>query len=207
MVANIWWSVITLHLISGHRTPPVIPDSWDAEKTKVQFNRFTARLNWVRCGCLTKSILSLSLSGFTTTSIVESVSRPLPDTPVLTTTWRITGQREEAAVSISSDKRQVCIICTFLKTRSEFMASTRASCISRNAINEAIATSGFPHSCRGDVLLLNLWLPLILQFPPAVFLSPLSLSWECEVGGCEMWKSKIISQKQIWTVRTWMSWS
>lgn len=93
-IIPIWLNDQTLHLISEHKTPPVIPDSWEEEKkkkTKVQFNRFTARENWVGCGCLTKSLLSQSLyiSGFTQMSTDESVSRTLPVTPVSTTTWQI----------------------------------------------------------------------------------------------------------------------
>lgn len=88
-IIPIWLSDNTLHLISEHQTPPVIPDSWEAEKAKVQFNRFTARENWVACGCLTKSFLSqaLYISSFIPMSIDESVTRPLPVTPVCTTTW------------------------------------------------------------------------------------------------------------------------
>lgn len=46
-IKRIWLRVNTPHLISVHQTSPVIPDSWEAEKAKVQFNRFTARQNWV----------------------------------------------------------------------------------------------------------------------------------------------------------------
>lgn len=101
-IIPIWLSDNTLHLISGHQTPPVIPDSWEAEKAKVQFNRFTARQNWVACGCLTKSFLSQSLyiSGFTPMSIDESVTRPLPVTPASTTTWQIIKHYEEASSSL-----------------------------------------------------------------------------------------------------------
>ena len=104
-IIPIWLSDNTLHLISGHKTPPVIPDSWEAEKAKVQFNRFTARQNWVACGCLTKSFLSQSLyiSGFMPKSTDESVTRPLPVTPVSTTTWKITEHYKEAYLTIISD--------------------------------------------------------------------------------------------------------
>lgn len=85
LIEPIWWSDNNLHLISGHKTP----DSWEAEKEKVQFNRFNARQNWVNCGFLSKTSPSQSLciSGFTSMSADESVGRPLPGTPVSAHTW------------------------------------------------------------------------------------------------------------------------
>lgn len=60
-----WLNDNTIHLISGHQPPPVIPDSWVVKKrkkeAKVHFNRFPARQNWVGCGYLTKSLLSFFL--------------------------------------------------------------------------------------------------------------------------------------------------
>lgn len=93
----------TLHLISGHQAPPVIPDSWEAEKAKVQFNRFTARQNWAGCGYLTKSFLSQSLyiSSFILVSIDESVPSPLPVTPVSTATWYPAERYEDAFLSLA----------------------------------------------------------------------------------------------------------
>lgn len=100
-IIPLWLSDNTLHLISGHPTSPVIPDSWEAEKAKVQFNRFTARQNWVACGCLTKSFLSQSLyiSGFTPMSIEKvsldlsqsRLSLPLPDRSVKEVSLSITS--------------------------------------------------------------------------------------------------------------------
>lgn len=94
-IKPIWLSDNSLHLISWHQTPLVIPDSWEAVQEKVQFNRFTARQNWVVCGRLTKSFLSQSLhiSGFTSMSTDESGTRPLPVTPVSTTTWQYTMRK------------------------------------------------------------------------------------------------------------------
>lgn len=97
-IIPIWLSEDSLRLISGHQTPTVIPDSWVVEKEKVQFNRFTARQNWVACGFLTKSFLSSSLyiSSFTSMSSNESVTRPLPVTPVAAATWQISEHYDES---------------------------------------------------------------------------------------------------------------
>lgn len=97
-IKSILLSDNTLHLISGRRTPPETLHSWEAErkthtererKAKVQFNRFTARQNWVSCGRLTKTAPSRSLCArsFTPVSIDKSavadlsqsrLSPPLP---------------------------------------------------------------------------------------------------------------------------------
>ena len=165
----------------------------------MQFNRFIARQNWVACGCVTKISPSRSLyiSGFTTMSADESVTRPLPVTPVSTTTGQIPERYNEASliplitngcsVSVSvgsapswnetkcSDKTPVCF-----NTPLETLKMKHSPLLDFSASAEGMFFFFF--FCRSYDYK---WLCIspLLRFS----LSPL-LSWECEGSkyeGCD----------------------
>lgn len=145
----------------------------------MQFNRFAAGQKWLCRRCLTKSFLSqfLYISGFTPMSADESVTRPLPVTPVSTAALEIT-ELLPGSISKQLIVWRLFLNCHEMKPRSltktpEITVRVRDQC--EKVENEVLALL-LDFEClpsRRGCFFCPSWLQMTLEVSPVVRLIPL----------------------------------